>query len=134
MQTPWLIISRHIECAPDIWSLYEWSNWVTPACNLRRRFNTIFYLAFLDSEPAMSHDGTEVVNSTVSLFLFIYASPPSSYWKLVALSSRVYSPLPVRWNWRTGRKLHLYNMMLPKLKLLLHTYFVSLLYLLLFSK
>ncbi|XP_028410920.1 nucleoside diphosphate-linked moiety X motif 19-like isoform X2 [Dendronephthya gigantea] len=57
-------LCRHIQCVPDIWSLYEWSNWTTPAGNIARRFNTMFYLAFLNNEPEMSHDGTEVVCST----------------------------------------------------------------------
>lgn len=53
---------KDIQCVPDIWSLYEWSNWITPANNLRR-YNTIFYLAFLDDEPEICHDGEEVTNS-----------------------------------------------------------------------
>ena len=57
-------LCRHIQCVPDIWSLHEWSNWITPAYHVRRRFNTMFYLAFLNYKPEMSHDGTEVVSST----------------------------------------------------------------------
>lgn len=56
---------REIQCAPDIWSLYEWSNWITPAHSLHR-YNTMFYFIFLDNMPEISHDQKEITNSLVS--------------------------------------------------------------------
>jgi len=65
-----------IGMAPDIWSLYEWSNWLTPTkLNVQspleqnpkrstRRFDTMFYIAMLDEIPdpsSYSEDAAEVV-------------------------------------------------------------------------
>lgn len=56
---------------PDIWSLTEWSNWLTPlnvarqALNSdegsRRRYDTAFFLCLLDHVPDALHDDKETV-------------------------------------------------------------------------
>lgn len=55
---------RKFECVPDVWSLSEWSNWLTPA-SLSKRFDTMFYLCFLDNEPTVLHDEKEMTHSKV---------------------------------------------------------------------
>jgi len=67
---------EEIKMAPNIWSLYEWSNWLTPVkLNVqrpldrdtkptRRRFDTMFYVAMIDEVPpptAYSEDEAEIV-------------------------------------------------------------------------
>ena len=52
---------------PDVWSLSEWSNWLTPA-NLPRRYDTLFYTCFLEKEPAVLLDGKEMTHSKVINF------------------------------------------------------------------
>lgn len=42
-----------LELCPDVWSLHEWSDWLTPTFALKkdqgpRRFDTIFYMSFCD--------------------------------------------------------------------------------------
>lgn len=53
---------RKFKCVPDVWALSEWSNWLTPA-HLPRRYDTMFYIAFLDEEPLALHDDKEMTHS-----------------------------------------------------------------------
>ena len=55
---------RKFKCVPDVWALSEWSNWLTPA-HLPRRYDTMFYIAFLDEEPLALHDDKEMTHSKV---------------------------------------------------------------------
>ena len=45
---------------PDIWSLYEWSNWLTPISVGHKRFDTMFYVCCLENQPKVVLDNTEV--------------------------------------------------------------------------
>ncbi|RWS30808.1 Nucleoside diphosphate-linked moiety X motif 19-like protein [Leptotrombidium deliense] len=45
---------------PDIWSLFEWWNWLTPEALGHKRFDTIFYICFLDRKPDIRTDDKEV--------------------------------------------------------------------------
>ncbi|KAI1287506.1 Nucleoside diphosphate-linked moiety X motif 19 [Halotydeus destructor] len=45
---------------PDIWSLTEWWNWLTPAAPGHKRFDTMFYLCCLDQIPTVTGDDNEV--------------------------------------------------------------------------
>lgn len=71
-------LCEEIQMVPDVWSLYEWSNWLTPIrLNVQhptkpdpkrntRRFDTIFYVTMLDQIPASdsySEDDAEVVKA-----------------------------------------------------------------------
>lgn len=56
------IMCRELECVPDVWSLSEWSNWLTPT-NLARRFDTLFYISFLEKEPTILIDEKEMTHS-----------------------------------------------------------------------
>ena len=59
--------NRELECVPDVWSLSEWSNWLTPT-NLARRFDTLFYISFLEKEPTILIDEKEMTHSKVNFF------------------------------------------------------------------
>ncbi|XP_053663417.1 acyl-coenzyme A diphosphatase NUDT19-like [Anopheles marshallii] len=45
---------------PDVFNLYEWSCWLTPAMFRTRRFETAFYLAVLDEIPNIHPERHEV--------------------------------------------------------------------------
>lgn len=45
---------------PDIWSLSEWWNWLTPDAIGHKRFDTIFFVCCLDSIPASLCDDNEM--------------------------------------------------------------------------
>ena len=53
-----------LQCVPDVWSLVEWSDWLTPR-NLHRRYDTVFYLTFVEGQPAVKEDGEEIVDAKV---------------------------------------------------------------------
>ena len=57
-----------LECVPDIYSLIEWSNWLTP-WRSPRRYDTIFYLVCLDEKPKMSADRSEITETIVSTII-----------------------------------------------------------------
>ena len=57
---------RELHCLPDIWSLVEWSDWLTPR-NLGRRYDTVFYLCCCETTPPINPDGTEVVDAQVGV-------------------------------------------------------------------
>ncbi|XP_054165331.1 acyl-coenzyme A diphosphatase NUDT19-like isoform X2 [Oppia nitens] len=47
---------------PDLWSLYEWCNWLTPISVGHRRFDAIFYICCLENEPKVVLDNSEVIS------------------------------------------------------------------------
>lgn len=57
-----LNLCRQLGTVPDIWSLSEWSDWLTPLGGEHgaRRFDTIFYTAHLPSMPDTLLDQAEV--------------------------------------------------------------------------
>ena len=56
---------RELHCVPDVWSLIEWSNVLTPR-NFRRRYDTVFYLCCSEDKPPASPDNAEVIKAKVS--------------------------------------------------------------------
>ncbi|KAG8185727.1 hypothetical protein JTE90_000715 [Oedothorax gibbosus] len=73
---------------PDIWSLHEWWDWLTPTSVGHRRYDTMFYVCCLEKQPEVVLDQTEVItlkwctpeemleeHSTNSVFL----APPQVY-------------------------------------------------------
>nr|XP_054757366.1 acyl-coenzyme A diphosphatase NUDT19-like [Lytechinus pictus] len=73
---------------PDVWSLAEWSNWLTPSDFTTRRFDTIFYITCMDELPEALEDTSEIVQTKwvtplESLQLFsnakTYLPPPQVY-------------------------------------------------------
>jgi nucleoside diphosphate-linked moiety X motif protein 19 len=63
-------LCRHYECYPDIWSLQEWSNWLTPS-DYTRRFNTMFFLATLDQMPPVFSSSSEISELKVLIYIFL---------------------------------------------------------------
>ena len=47
------------EC-PDLWSLYEWWDWLTPISVGHKRFDTMFYVCCVDKQPRVVLDNREV--------------------------------------------------------------------------
>lgn len=43
-------LCENFNCYPDLWSLYEWSNWLTPTV-FSERYDTAFYLACVSTVP-----------------------------------------------------------------------------------
>jgi len=69
-----LCVAREIRCVPDIWSLIEWSNWLTPE-NISRRYDTIFYLCCLEGKPSPTFNPSEVSKAEVIVYytyIYIY--------------------------------------------------------------
>ena len=58
-----LTLCQHLNTAPDIWSLHEWSDWLTPTQlkTEKSRFDTIFYITFRETiGTKASEDNKEV--------------------------------------------------------------------------
>jgi len=58
-----LSLYREVGAIPDLWAVNEWSDWLTPTDlheQGKRRFDTIFYTACLDSIPTTLLDQAEV--------------------------------------------------------------------------
>ena len=55
---------RELHCVPDVFSLVEWSDWLTPS-SYQRRFDTVFYLCCTNAKPDISHDNLEVSHAEV---------------------------------------------------------------------
>lgn len=58
---------------PDVFSLREWCNWLTPVTGqgfnqykLKKRYDTMFYIACVEKEPVCSNDGHEAQYVVVS--------------------------------------------------------------------
>ncbi|XP_059051118.1 acyl-coenzyme A diphosphatase NUDT19-like [Achroia grisella] len=54
-----LNLCKEYNCYPDIWSLFYWSQWMTP-CNFRRRFDTAFFVTTLQHRPEKLKCSSEV--------------------------------------------------------------------------
>ncbi|XP_028665900.2 nucleoside diphosphate-linked moiety X motif 19 [Erpetoichthys calabaricus] len=54
---------RELQCMPNIWALYEWSNWLTPP-DLRRkgRYDTAFFVCCIQDVPSTAHDKKEIMH------------------------------------------------------------------------
>jgi nucleoside diphosphate-linked moiety X motif protein 19 len=61
-----LRMCQELRMVPDVWSLYEWSNWLTPMKSTRR-FDTSFFLCCTKDKPHVADDAKETVHSQVCL-------------------------------------------------------------------
>ena len=52
-------VDREFDCVPDIWSLIEWSDWLTPR-NYKRRYDTLFFMCYSEQMPDSLPDQLEV--------------------------------------------------------------------------
>ncbi|XP_029646972.1 nucleoside diphosphate-linked moiety X motif 19 [Octopus sinensis] len=59
-----LFMCKELKLVPDITALSEWSNWLTPTHATSKRFDTVFYITFLDEHqhPNIRLDGMEYVD------------------------------------------------------------------------
>lgn len=80
-------LCMELNCCPDVWSLHEWSDWLTPI-TLANRFDTLFFICEVAGEPTIRFDSDEIGghkwNSPEQfLELFrrrcIYLPPPQIY-------------------------------------------------------
>lgn len=67
-----MMMFEELNMLPDLCSLHEWSNWLTPTRLLQyanklttQRFDTMFYVCCLKAEPPTVHDEEEIVHSQV---------------------------------------------------------------------
>lgn len=67
-----LRLCQEYRLCPDVWSLYEWSNWLTPVHMGPKRYDTIFYICVLDQLPEVRIDGHEITEVRV-IQLNLYA-------------------------------------------------------------
>ena len=79
---------EELKVVPDVWSLYEWSNWLTPintgsldkAKNVgkpqSRRYDTAFYLCVLDYVPNAAHDDKETTELEVCCISKLFTKQP----------------------------------------------------------
>ena len=72
--TEFIRMCHEMEVVPNVWSLHEWSNWLTPvfekvesASNKPNRFDTMFYLTCFDTDelPLTSSDNKETTATEV---------------------------------------------------------------------
>lgn len=59
------IFCKKFNLYPDIWSLCEWSNWLTPVHVGTKRYDTMFYLCIVDETPEVRIDGQEITQVRV---------------------------------------------------------------------
>ncbi|XP_013105027.2 acyl-coenzyme A diphosphatase NUDT19 isoform X1 [Stomoxys calcitrans] len=85
--TQFLKLCETLEIVPDLWSLYEWSNWVTPA-TFKKRFNAAFFVIVLKTIPDLikeKHEVSEFAWKTPAEYLQqhfkkeIWLPPPQFY-------------------------------------------------------
>ncbi|KAK7482260.1 hypothetical protein BaRGS_00026503 [Batillaria attramentaria] len=57
-----LRMCQELQLVPDVWSLYEWSNWLTPLMT-KHRFDTAFFICCVDGKPHVAEDEGETVHS-----------------------------------------------------------------------
>ena len=53
---------------PWVWGLHDWSNWLTPTHfgGMKKRFDTMFYVTFIDNIPSLHTDKKEAETIDVS--------------------------------------------------------------------
>lgn len=56
-----------LHMVPNVWALYEWSNWLTPISVGHRRFDTIFYVCCFEQKPPVFVDNAEVTTPIVCI-------------------------------------------------------------------
>lgn len=54
-----LVMCEELNVVPDLWGLYEWSVWLTPASD-KKRFQTAFFLVALNDRPVLNCEENEV--------------------------------------------------------------------------
>lgn len=61
-----LRMCQELRIVPDVWSLYEWSNWLTPlGLQSNRRYDTAFFVCCVGGRPHAAEDEGETVHAQV---------------------------------------------------------------------
>lgn len=94
--TEFLKMCLELDVVPEVWSLYEWSNWLTPTVRHEqgRRFDTAFYVCCVDHKPTAAVDSAETVNALVgntSLILILFFTFFSVLYTSTCLSKKLNS-------------------------------------------
>lgn len=63
--TKFLELCKELDVIPDLWSLHEWSAWLTPA-TFKKRFETAFYIVAVNHQPNLIIEEHEVKEYHVS--------------------------------------------------------------------
>ncbi|XP_023304206.2 acyl-coenzyme A diphosphatase NUDT19-like [Lucilia cuprina] len=87
-----LSLCEELDVVPDLWSLYEWSNWFTPS-TFKKRFDTAFFMVALENMPEVLAEEHEVTNyawKTPAEYLKAYFNkeiwlPPPQFYELSRL-------------------------------------------------
>ncbi|KAK7115075.1 acyl-coenzyme A diphosphatase NUDT19-like [Littorina saxatilis] len=64
-----LTLCENLEVVPDVWSLYNWSNWLTPHFDTvidkekGKRYDTAFFITCVGEKPYVAEDAKEAVHS-----------------------------------------------------------------------
>lgn len=61
-----LRMCKELNVVPDLWSLYEWSCWASPAI-IRKGHETAFFITFLNKMPSVLVEETEVKEILVNI-------------------------------------------------------------------
>ncbi|XP_076285386.1 acyl-coenzyme A diphosphatase NUDT19 [Lasioglossum baleicum] len=84
--TEFYSLCKNFDCYPDLWALYEWSNWLTPTVFRDKRFDTVFYMACMQETPPTLSEASEIEDLKWDLpanFIFstegITLPPPQQY-------------------------------------------------------
>ncbi|XP_022257076.1 nucleoside diphosphate-linked moiety X motif 19-like isoform X4 [Limulus polyphemus] len=56
-----------LKVCPDVWSLFEWSNWLTPTSVGHKRYDTMFYICCINTHPDVILDDNEVITLKVGI-------------------------------------------------------------------
>lgn len=64
--TQFIRLFQEMGGCPAVWDLHEWMGWLTPTNIDKKRFDTAFYITFLDTIPRVITDNKEVVGLQVS--------------------------------------------------------------------
>ena len=61
-----LSLFREFGGCPAVWDLHEWSGWLTPSSS-EKRFDTAFYITFIDEISDVTSDKCEMEELQVSV-------------------------------------------------------------------
>ncbi|WAR13339.1 NUD19-like protein [Mya arenaria] len=77
-----ITLCKTLDIVPDVWSLFEWSNWLTPKLSVKvRRYDTAFFLCVVDYMPEAIHcykETTELEWSSASQFVLKHQDQSNS--------------------------------------------------------
>nr|XP_045610966.1 acyl-coenzyme A diphosphatase NUDT19-like [Procambarus clarkii]XP_045610967.1 acyl-coenzyme A diphosphatase NUDT19-like [Procambarus clarkii] len=64
--TRFIKLFQELGGCPAVWDLHEWMGWLTPTHTFVRRFDTAFYITFMDTITNVTTDDNEIVGLEVA--------------------------------------------------------------------